>query len=143
MTPKKIMYVGIDPGVSTGVAAIVDGEYTHIHTYDIIEAMDWIRIHHGLDTWEILLHVENPSFRRYFGQSGREKLQGAGSIKRDYSIWVTFAEHLRIRIFPIAPAEIGSDFDNVAIFRAATGYAGRTPSKHARDAAKIILKFKK
>lgn len=139
---KKVMYIGIDPGVMTGVATIIDGEYSQITQMNIIRAMNMIRITHQLDMYDICLHVENPSFRKYFGQTGREKLQGAGSIKRDYKIWTEFAAEYKISIFPVSPAEIGSQFDNEKVFHAATGYKKKC-GKHARDAAKIIYKFKK
>jgi len=139
---KPILYIGIDPGTMTGLAEIVDGQYRLITQMNIIRAMNHIRITHELDIWDIKLHAENPNMRSYFGNSGREKLQGAGSIKRDYAIWVEFAKEYNIAIFPIAPAQIGSQFDNVSIFEAATGYTKKC-GKHARDAAKIIFKFKK
>ena len=46
---KKVMYIGIDPGVMTGVATIIDGEYSHITQMNIIRAMNMIRITHQLD----------------------------------------------------------------------------------------------
>lgn len=136
------MYIGIDPGTMTGIATIIDGKYSQITQTNIIRAMDMVRITHQLEIWDICLHVENPSYRKYFGSTGREKLQGAGSIKRDYKIWVEFAQEYGIRIFPVSPAEIGSQFDNEVVFHAATGYTKKC-GKHARDAAKIIYKFKK
>lgn len=136
------MYIGIDPGTMTGIATIIDGKYSQITQTNIIRAMDMVRITHQLEIWDICLHVENPSYRKYFGNTGREKLQGAGSIKRDYKIWTEFAAEYGIRLFPVSPAEIGSTFDNEVVFHAATGYAKKC-GKHARDAAKIIYKFKK
>jgi hypothetical protein len=44
-----------------------------------------------------------------------------------------------MEMVPVPPAAIGSQFDNVKVFEAATGWKGRT-SKHARDAAKIVFK---
>jgi hypothetical protein len=137
---KSTIYIGIDPGVMTGIAIIIDGAYTLINQKNIIHAMAIVEAYSK--DYDICLHVENPSFRKYFGQTGREKLQGAGSIKRDYKIWTEFAEHHKIRLFPIAPAAIGSQFDNEIIFHTATGWKGKC-GKHARDAAKIIYKFKK
>ena len=136
------MYIGIDPGVTTGYAEIVDGEYRLIKQFNIIQAMNYIRIMNSLEIWEICLHVENPNLRKFFGNSGKEKYQGAGSIKRDYKIWTEFAAEYGIRLFPIAPMAIGSSFNNEAIFHAATGYKKKCGA-HARDAAKIIFKYKK
>jgi len=138
---NKKLYIGIDPGTTTGYAEIMDGTYIVIRQMNIIQAMDTVRINRSLG-FDICLHVENPNMRKYFGNSGREKLQGAGSIKRDYKIWTEFAAEYGLRLFPIAPAQIGSQFDNEAIFHSATGYPKKC-GKHARDAAKIIFKFKK
>lgn len=138
----KIIHVGIDPGKNTGMAVVEDGKYYAIRTCTIVEAM--LHIVHVLDGeyTEIHLHVENPNFRKYFGNTGREKLQGAGSIKRDYSIWQEFADHHRFMLHPVSPASIGSEFDNEAVFKAATGWTAKT-SVHARDAAKILFPFVK
>jgi len=136
---KPILYIGIDPGTMTGLAEIVDGQYRLITQMNIIRAMNHIRITHELDIWDIKLHVENPHKRTYY-KKGTE--QGAGSIKRDYAIWVDFAIEHNIPLFPISPAEIGSSFNNEKVFHSATGYTKKC-GKHARDAAKIIFKFKK
>ncbi|MFZ1751447.1 MAG: hypothetical protein WAU01_14705 [Saprospiraceae bacterium] len=135
------MTIGIDPGVMTGVAIIQNGDYVLIAQYNIIYTMRMILAFHK-EGIPITLHVENPNLRKYFGLSGREKLQGAGSIKRDYKIWTEFAKEYNIDLVPVAPAELGSHFDNEAIFHAATGYKNKC-GIHARDAAMIIFKFKK
>lgn len=132
-------YIGVDPGTTTGLAEIMDGKYHNIAQYNIIQAMEYIRYLHKLEIYDIHLHVENPNKRTYYKPG---TAQGAGSIKRDYKIWTEFAQHHNIKLFPISPAAIGSDFDNEQIFHAATGYSKKC-GKHARDAAKIIFKFKK
>jgi hypothetical protein len=139
---KSKIYVGIDPGVMTGIAVIIDGQYVSIGQCSIIKAMKAVEKLLEHTDVDICLHVENPSFRKWFGQTGREKLQGAGSIKRDYKIWTEFAEFHKLRMFPIAPAAVGSQFNDEKIFQSATGWKART-GKHARDAAKIIFAFKK
>lgn len=132
------LYIGIDPGVTTGYAEIYKGEYITIRQMDIIDAMEAVRINKETG-FDICLHVENPNKRTYYKPG---TAQGAGSIKRDYSIWVSFAAKHNIRMFPISPADIGSTFNNEAVFKAATGYQKKC-GIHARDAAKIIYKFKK
>lgn len=135
-----IIYIGIDPGVTTGFAEIVDGQYTIIMQTTIIAAME--RVIERSKIGDVCLHVENPNMRKYYGNTSRERLQGAGSIKRDYKIWQELAAHHNIRMFPVSPASIGSQFNSEAIFKAATGYTKKC-GIHARDAAKIIYKFKK
>lgn len=130
--------IGIDPGTKTGIAVIKDGIYTEIKTMSIIEAIFFINDLYVTD--EIEVYIENPNLRKYFGNSGREVLQGAGSIKRDYAIWGDYFTKMKIKFTPVSPQSVGSQFDNITIFKAATGWENRT-STHARDAAKIIFKF--
>ncbi len=138
-----MIYIGIDPGVKTGFALIDDGKYKNISTYSILEAIGVIN-HVALtcpsDT--IILYVENPNLRIYFGDSSREVLQGAGSIKRDYSIWKEFAKENELQMIDVHPKNVGSIFDNVTVFKSATGWKDRT-SQHARDAARMIFKHYK
>ena len=133
--------IGIDPGTKTGVAVVHNGELIAVETCGIIAAMDVIRdiVNIGAD---VTVHVENPNFRKYFGKSGSEKYQGAGSIKRDFAIWTEFVQSIGVELVPVPPASIGSQFDNVAVFQAATGWKGRT-SKHGRDAVKMVYKYMK
>jgi hypothetical protein len=132
--------IGIDPGTKTGISIVENGVLISVQTCGIIKAMAIIRDIFESGNRNFALHVENPNFRKHFGQTGREKLQGAGSIKRDFAIWQEFADSLGIPLHPVAPAAIGSQFDNVAVFQAATGWKGVT-SQHARDAVKIVFKF--
>jgi hypothetical protein len=132
--------IGIDPGTKTGIAVIKDGIYTDIKTMSIFEAIFYINDISVNEQIEV--YIENPNLRKYFGNSGREVLQGAGSIKRDYAIWVEFFNKMKIKFYPVSPLSVGSQFDNLTIFKAATGWEKIT-STHARDAAKIIFKFYK
>ena len=130
--------IGIDPGTKTGIAVIKEGCYTEIKTMSIIEAIFFINDLSVTD--EIEVYIENPNLRKYFGNTGREVLQGAGSIKRDYAIWEDYFTKMKINFYPVSPQSVGSQFDNITIFKAETGWKKRT-STHARDAAKIIFKF--
>ena len=38
---------------------------------------------------EIKLRIEDARLRKWYGNAGREELQGAGSVNRDASIWET------------------------------------------------------
>jgi hypothetical protein len=132
------IYIGIDPGVMTGYAEIIDGKYVTITQSDILTCINKV-ITRQSEGYDICLHVENPNQRTFY-KKGAD--QGAGSIKRDYTIWKDAAEKHKIRFFPITPASIGSSFNNITVFHAATGWSKKA-GKHARDAAKIIFKFKK
>ncbi len=133
--------IGIDPGVKTGMAIIDIGQYSFIGTMSILEAIFEIRQMCKNDT-QIEIHIENPNLRKWYGKNSNAKQQGAGSIKRDYSIWVEFGKMYNIPIIEVAPKDIGSVFDNDVVFKAATKWKGRT-SIHARDAARIIYRYYK
>ena len=81
-----MIHIGIDTGVKTGFAAW-DSEKKHfmeIVTLTITQAMERVLIYRniGLTTGsEIRLYIEDARLRKWFGNTGREKLQGAGSVK--------------------------------------------------------------
>lgn len=137
------IHIGIDPGTKTGLAIVKNGELVEVKTCTIVQAMTTIKILWlERETNHITLHVENPNLRKHFGNTGREKLQGAGSIKRDFAIWEEFSKEYGIKMHGIAPRQIGSDFDNEIVFQLATGWKSRT-SNHARDAVKIVFRYLK
>jgi hypothetical protein len=137
------IYIGIDPGTSTGLAVICAGNYHIIRTAGIIEAMNMVLYYKNNfpDIYgPVSVYCENPYKRIWYGDTGRERLQGAGSVKRDFAIWQEFCNYNNLEFTGVAPREIGCEFDRLAVFTAATGWTQRT-SQHARDAAKIIYRF--
>lgn len=66
----------------------------------IHEAMDQVMAYSGDLTF---VRVEDARKRYWFGNSGREKLQGAGSVKRDSQIWDDFLTYKRINHEMVAP----------------------------------------
>ena len=125
--------IGIDPGVNTGIAVSRGGELVLVRTVGALEAMDMVLKACGED-----LHVwwEDARKRAWFGAEGREALQGAGSIKRDCSLWVEFFARHSIRNTAVAPKAIRTKLDAGA-FAHTTGWSGRT-NEHGRDAAMLI-----
>lgn len=134
---KPRYYIGIDPGTKTGVAVwdVQRQCFTTISSKKVYEAFEYIKSSFT-DLSELVLRVENPNLRKWFGNSGREKLQGAGSIKRDFAIWKEFCEYHGIEMKEVAPknirTKVSSDY-----FKRLTGWEGRT-SEHARDAAMMV-----
>ncbi len=125
--------IGIDPGVNTGIAVSRGGELVLVRTVGALEAMDMVLQARGED-----LHVwwEDARKRAWFGAKGREALQGAGSIKRDCTLWVEFFARHSIRNTAVAPKAIRTKLDAGA-FAHTTGWSGRT-NEHGRDAAMLI-----
>ena len=131
--------VGIDTGVNTGIAVIDLGKnaLTEVKTVPIHAAMDIVaRI--ALES-KVLVKVEDARLRKWFGKSGKEKWQGAGSIKRDASMWEAFLKDNGIPHEMVAPKNNRTK-QTAKQFRALTGWAGKT-NNHGRDAAMLIIKF--
>jgi hypothetical protein len=139
---ERIMLIGIDPGKKTGLAAWLPEEdrFQEIRTCTIIQAMRFcqLAIRDGI---KIEIWFEDARQRTWFGKAGREQLQGAGSIKRDCSVWQEFCEQYDIPYRAIKPQAGGTKW-TPEYFKRVTGWAART-SEHARDAAILVFKANK
>ena len=134
---KHTLYIGIDAGVHTGIAVWdhTDHRLVSVETMTITKAMDVVR---GLaESADIVVYLEDARKRNWFGCAGREKLQGAGSVKRDCSIWETFCEEVGIECRKIAPKNNYTKL-TAKQFKVLTNWAGRT-SDHSRDAAMLVF----
>lgn len=137
--------IGIDPGVHTGIAIASNGEYVEILTTDILEAMDIILKYKN--NGPVKVTIENP--RQYKdpeylknGKSSAYRAQGAGSIKRDFSIWETFFKRNNIYYITRSPLAVGRLFEKTETFIQATGWTKST-NVHGREAAKLIFQYVK
>lgn len=135
----KRFHVGLDTGTKTGFAVLdrsVD-KLLKIETLKIHEAMRRIEgliCNYGIEN--IHVRFEDARLRKWYGNAGREKLQGAGSIKRDGVIWQDYLTDLKISFEAVAPMNNTTKL-NETIFRKITGCTTRT-SEHSRDAAMLI-----
>jgi hypothetical protein len=138
-----VICIGIDPGTHTGVAVwdTREGKFLSLETLPIHRAMTFI-LKWSLkaeDTGqEIQVVFEDARQRTWFGKGNvSAKMQGAGSVKRDCSIWEDF---LRDRGIPFWAKPPGKGMTKVTTdyFRMISGYQGRT-SEHARDAAMLVI----
>lgn len=136
------IYIGIDPGTHTGIAVwshkeqrffMLGTKTMYEATEDIINLVN----KHGRDN--IFVRFEDARKRNWFGNSGREQLQGAGSIKRDCSLWEEFLTSKGIPFVPVSPKSNRTKMKPEA-FAKYTGWAKRT-SEHARDAAMLVFEM--
>ena len=137
-----MIHIGIDPGVKTGFA-VWDSEkqkFLEISTFTITEAMNRVIIHRNMALVlgkELMLHIEDARLRKWYGNSGREKLQGAGSVKRDSKIWEDFCKENEIEYRMVAPKNNRTKV-NKEYFTKITGWTKQT-TDHARDAAMMVF----
>lgn len=133
--------VGIDPGVHTGFA-LWDADkkaLAEVASMGIVEAL--LRTQNMRDANTLHMVVfEDARLRTYFGTKGREALQGAGSIKRDCSVWGEWLAMLGCPVRNVSPLCKGPKV-NAERFVKLTGWTGRT-NEHARDAAMLVFGMK-
>jgi hypothetical protein len=132
-------YIGIDSGTSTGYA-IWDSKERHLMLVDSMKihvAMANIQMLEREYLDQTLIRVEDARQRTWFGNSGREKLQGAGSVKRDAVIWQDFLTDLKAN-FQMVPPKNNKTKVNAELFKKLTGWQHKT-NEHARDAAMLVF----
>ena len=139
MKNKYDIVIGLDPGVQTGVAiwSVKEQKLLNVVTKKIHEAGKMVE---SLKSKNILVRFEDARLRKWFGNSGREKLQGAGSVKRDCKIWEDLLTDLGIPFDKVPPKSVRTKV-NFINFGQMTGWTGRT-SEHARDAAMLVFGYK-
>ena len=114
--------------------------FEEILTLKIHQALDSVLEYHMTYGERLFVRFEDARLRKWFGNSGREKLQGAGSIKRDSVIWEDFLKDNLINHEAVAPKNNSTKLSKEQ-FEKITKYKGRT-SEHARDAAMLVFKYK-
>ena len=149
---KKQFYIGIDCGVNTGFAVwdSKNKSFSEISTLQIDEAMEKVlNMHNSGHT--ISVRIEDARLRKSFidkhdkaNLSDEEiskkitaKAQGAGSVKRDATIWEDFLTRKKIP-FDLVNAQNNRTKLEKEPFVKLTKYTGLT-SKHGRDAAMLVF----
>ena len=144
--PKKQFYVGIDCGVKTGFAVwnTRDKQFSTIATVKIHNAMGCINELKTVYGFDFKVRIEDARLRKWIPAGKNEKeergrREGAGSVKRDASIWEDFLTDLGIEFELVAPknnkTKVTADY-----FKKLTGWDGVT-SNHARDAAMLVFGY--
>jgi len=132
-------YIGIDSGVNTGLALwdAIDKDYKEVDTMMIHQAMDFVRSWVQYAPRMTFVRVEDARKRKWFGESGREQLQGAGSIKRDAKIWEDFLTDIGAQFEMVAPKNNQTKL-TAAHFKTVSKWKKMT-NEHSRDAAMLVL----
>ena len=133
-----MIYIGIDPGKNTGLAGFdTETKELQVNTVEIHEALLYLYELSGRKP--IKVFIEDARLRKWV-TGGREKLQGAGSIKRDCTIWEDALTDWDIPFELVAPKNNKTKL-TAQMFKNITGYTGKT-SEHARDAAMLVFNRK-
>lgn len=129
--------IGIDPGVNTGFAELdtQTGKLRDVQSMAIHLAMGAVEGTHRSGALKMVV-FEDARLRTWFGSKGPEARQGAGSIKRDCSIWADFLADLGSPTLALKP-QAGMTKWSAAAFANMTGWTGKT-NEHGRDAACLI-----
>lgn len=132
------IHIGIDPGTNTGFAIYDrhDKKFLCVTTITIHEAMFRIVELKKEFPENIYVRFEDARLRKWLQNKTTEQLQGAGSIKRDCTIWQDFLNDFKIPFACVAPHR-GMTKWTPEHFYKVTGWVGRT-SNHARDAAVLV-----
>lgn len=137
---KYEIVIGIDCGVSTGFAVWnkTDKRFDEIATLKIHGAM--FRVKQMYDKgYKLMVRVEDARLRKWFGNAGKEQLQGAGSVKRDAKVWEDFLTDYKIPHEMVAPKNNKTKLSK-DVFARLTGYSGLT-SVHGRDGAMLVYQY--
>lgn len=138
-----MLVVGIDPGIHTGLAVwdTSSRQFLEIRTVGIVAAMEYlseIRQDRGIG----LLVFEDARQRTWIPREKdirqvKGRAMGAGSVKRDCSIWEEWCKAKGIQFIATRP-KTGLTKLTDAYFRGLTGYDRRT-NDHGRDAAMLVF----
>ena len=133
------LIVGIDPGVNTGIALwdYENRKLVDLFTLKIHRAMEFVlqlknsTSSYG-DTSLDLIIFEDARSVKY--QHSAAKAQGAGSIKRDCTIWEDFFKDYKFPYLRSLPNKTKIDRE---VFEKMTGWK-KPSNNHGRDAAMIV-----
>ena len=135
-----MIFIGIDTGTHTGIA-VWDSEekqFLDIKTMMLHQALQFvITMCHIWKKENVMVLFEDARQRKWFGRNSDAKMQGAGSVKRDASIWEEFCTDYGISFRALPPTK-GATKLKPDYFKALTGWKKQT-SEHARDAAMIVF----
>lgn len=140
MKAKKYRYyIGIDSGTKTGYALWDSKEkrFLMIESMKIHVAMENIRMLEREYLDQLFIRVEDARKRTWYGERSNEKLQGAGSVKRDATIWEDFLTDIGANFEMVAPRK-GLTKMNSKNFNRMTKWEFPT-NEHGRDGAMLVF----
>lgn len=140
-----MIYIGIDTGRETGFAVWDGSRLTDVRTTSIHDAIFRVlelRKAEIAGGDGVTVVIEDARQRTWLPRERtlteyRGKLMGAGSVKRDATVWEDFCKDYGVRLIKVPP-HAGLTKWTAGYFACVTGWKGRT-SNHARDAAMLVF----
>lgn len=138
-----MIIVGIDTGVNTGVAVwdTSSRQLLDVRCCGIVRAMAFLSELHKERRINVVV-VEDARQRKWIPRERdfkqvKGRAMGAGSVKRDCSVWQEWCEFNGIEFNPKPPKYNRTKLTSLQ-FQGITGYDGRT-NEHGRDAAMLVF----
>lgn len=136
-------WIGIDPGENTGVAIWDAGKQCFVSIFTTTAASAILHIWDNYVCWNncTIIVFEDARKRQWIPREKnlseyRGRLMGAGSVKRDCTIWEEFCKDYNFNYLAVPPRRGETKWD-ADYFARVTGWTKRT-SNHARDAALLV-----
>lgn len=136
-------WIGIDPGENTGVAIWDAGKQCFVSIFTTTAASAILHIWSNYVGWnnDTIIVFEDARKRQWIPREKnlseyRGRLMGAGSVKRDCTIWEEFCKDYNFNYLAVPPRRGETKWD-ADYFARVTGWTKRT-SNHARDAALLV-----
>lgn len=134
-------YIGIDTGTNTGFALWDAEERRLLEVTCLPLHAALLRVYAFEGRTDVCVCFEDARLRKWYGtrtaKEDRDKLQGAGSVKRDSAIWEDALRDWGIPFRAVAPKNNATKMTG-HFFAAVTGWKGRT-NEHGRDAAMLVF----
>ena len=138
-----MIVVGLDPGCHTGLAVwdTTSRQFLDVRCSGIVDAMEYLSELQSQRQIGLVV-FEDARQRKWIPREKdlsqfRGRAMGAGSVKRDCSIWEEWCERNAIDYVASPPKNGTTKLSDIA-FRGITGYDRRT-NEHGRDAAMLVF----
>ena len=136
-------HIGIDTGRDTGFAVWDGARFIELDTRPLHRALFAVRDYAQIyGATGVTVYIEDARLRTWIPREksyseAKGRAMGAGSVKRDASVWEDFCTDYGIRLVKVPP-KYNTTKLAPQVFARITGYKGRT-SEHARDAAMLVF----
>ena len=132
----KTVFIGVDPGVTTGVGVWVPAtEALSLFSVPVWGFFDLLREY---DPERTLVRIEDSRQRKWFGKGSRDqgKIMGAGWVRTLSGVYENFCKAEGYECQMVHPVKGGTKL-TASYFKKITGY-NKQCSDHARDAAMLV-----